>query len=237
MPSKTILIVDDEQKIVEVIRSYLERDGYRVESASSGQAALNAFERLNPALVILDLMLPGLPGEDVFRSIRAHSTVPVIMLTAKSKEEQILAGLALGADDYVTKPFSPKQLVARVHAVLRRSHVDPPRTPDRLSFNQRDLIIDIEPREVYKQGQPVSLTPNEFSILLGMARYPAKAFTREELIHLVMGDEYEGLDRVIDTHVKNLRQKLETDPKSPSYLLTLYGVGYRFGGKPDENQP
>lgn len=237
MPSQLILIVDDEPKIVAVIRSYLEQAGLRVISAANGPQALAAFEHDQPDLVILDLMLPGLAGEDVFKTIRMKSAVPVIMLTAKSSEEQIFSGLTLGADDYVTKPFSPRQLVARVQAVLRRSLGEARPAPGLLSFNQGDLTIDMSLREVQKQGCRISLTPHEFSILLSMARHPAKAFTREELISLAMGDEYNGMDRVIDTHVKNLRQKIETDPRTPIYLLTLYGIGYRFGGKLDENQP
>jgi len=236
MPGQLILIVDDESKIVEVIRSYLEKAGFPVISAGSGYEALTLFERHQPGLIILDLMLPGLSGEDVIRTVRRRSNVPVIMLTAKSEEEQILKGLELGADDYVTKPFSPRQLVARVCAVLRRSGVESPAPADVWSFNTGDLIIDEPHHEVRRAGQDIALTPNEFKILVSMARHPSKAFTREELIAFAIGDEYAGMDRVIDTHIKNLRQKIEMDPKSPVYILTIYGIGYKFGGKLDENQ-
>ena len=240
MPGQLILVVDDEPKIIDVIQSYLERADYTVISAQSGSEALSLFERRNPALLILDLMLPDLSGEDVCRTIRRTSRVPIIMLTAKTDEEQILNGLGIGADDYVAKPFSPRQLVARVDALLRRvsgerksgEHV--PTGRDR-SFNHGDLIIDDLRHEVRRQKTPIALTPNEYKILISMASYPTKAFTREELIVCALGDEYAGIDRVIDTHIKNLRQKIEINPKTPAYILTIYGIGYKFGGLSDEN--
>lgn len=236
MPGQLILVVDDEPKIVDVIRSYLEKAGYAVITAHSGDDALTLFERHRPALVILDLMLPGISGEEVCRAIRRKSPVPVIMLTARTEEDQILHGLALGADDYITKPFSPRQLVARVEAVLRRTTNENQASVSVRSFNQGDLVIDEQSHEVRKQGAPVALTPNEYKILISMARHPAKAFTREELIVCALGDEYDGIDRVIDTHIKNLRQKIETDSRTPVYMMTIYGIGYKFGGKFDENQ-
>jgi DNA-binding response OmpR family regulator len=229
--SKKILIVDDEPKIVEVVRSYLEHSGYEVGCAYNGRQALSMFREFEPDLVILDLMLPDLSGEEICRRIRNKSNVPIIMLTAKVEEENILAGLDMGADDYVTKPFSVKQLVARVGAVLRRASDRSKPVSDILAFNANDLVIDDLKHEVRKQGRSINLTPNEYRILLTMARYPQKTFTREELINLSLGDDFNGFDRTVDTHIKNLRQKIETDPKSPQYLLTVHGIGYRFNGE------
>lgn len=228
---KRILIIDDEPKIVDVVRSYLEYDGYEVSSAYNGKHALSMFQEFETDLVILDLMLPDLSGEEICRLIRKRSDVPIIMLTAKVEEENILAGLEMGADDYVTKPFSPRQLVARVAAVLRRVSDRKPQASDIIVFNDGDLIIDDMKHEVKKQGRSINLTPNEYRILLTMARYPQKTFTREELINMSLGDDFDGFDRTVDTHIKNLRQKIETDPKSPQYLLTVHGIGYRFNGE------
>jgi DNA-binding response OmpR family regulator len=227
---KTVLIVDDEPKIVEVIRSYLESGGYLAVAAYDGKTALELFERKAPCLVILDLMLPDMPGEDICRAIRRKSRAPVIMLTAKTDEENILRGLDIGADDYVTKPFSPRQLVARVEAVLRRVAVDAVPAAAEVSYGGGELVVDGLRHEVRKNGERVALTPNEFAIVMTMAKYPTKVFTRDELIAFALGDEFEGYERVIDTHVKNIRQKLESDPKSPRYILTVHGVGYKFGG-------
>ncbi|MEL4106856.1 response regulator transcription factor [Oscillospiraceae bacterium WX1] len=224
--TKRILVVDDEIKIVEVVKSYLEKSGYDVIEAFSGDDALKKFKSQPPVLVILDLMLPDISGEEVCRKMRENSDIPIIMLTAKVNEENILHGLNLGADDYVTKPFSPRQLVARVEAVLRRTSKE---TSDILSFNNNDLLINLQNYEVMKAGKSVSLTPNEFKILCAMSRHPNKVYRRDELIYLVSGEDYEGFDRIIDTHIKNIRQKIETDTKNPKYVLTVHGVGYRFG--------
>lgn len=229
--SKKILVVDDEVKIVEVVKSYLENSGYSVYEAYNGKDALERFEKVSPALVILDLMLPDITGEEICRAIRKKSGVPIIMLTAKTEEEHILEGLTLGADDYITKPFSPRQLVARVEAVLRRSGGTLGPHSNVLSFGNNELTIDTVKFEVKKEGAVVNLTPNEYKILMTMAKYPDKTFTREELVFLVLGEDYDGYDRTIDTHIKNLRQKMENDPKDPKYILTIYGVGYRFGGE------
>lgn len=229
--SKRILVVDDEVKIVEVVKSYLENSGYSVYEAYNGKDALERFEKVSPTLVILDLMLPDITGEEICRTIRKKSGVPIIMLTAKTEEEHILEGLTLGADDYVTKPFSPRQLVARVEAVLRRSVGTSIPHANILSFGNNELTIDTVKFEVKKEGAVVNLTPNEYKILMTMAKYPDKTFTREELVFLVLGEDYDGYDRTIDTHIKNLRQKMENDPKNPKYILTIYGVGYRFGGE------
>lgn len=226
-----VLVVDDEEKITEVVRSYLEKSGFKVYCAYSGNEALELFEKVNPKLIVLDLMLPDMSGEDICRTIRRKSRVPIIMLTAKVEEESILNGLGIGADDYVTKPFSPRQLVARVIALLRRSEDEIMPLSNTLSFNGGELIIDSIKHEVKKDGQVVSLTPNEFKILVTLVKYPQKAFTRDELVFLVLGEDYEGYDRTIDTHIKNLRQKIEQDVKSPVYIQTVYGVGYKFGGE------
>lgn len=228
---KKILIVDDEPKIVEVVKSYLENSGYNVFEAYNGKQAFELFEKVNPNLVVLDLMLPDITGEEICWTLRKKSRVPIIMLTAKIEEEDILKGLDIGADDYVTKPFSPRQLVARVAALLRRTEEDGTPLTDILSFNNDDLIIDYKNYVIKKHGMEINITPNEYKILTTMSKYPKKAFTREELISLVIGDDFEGFDRTIDTHIKNLRQKIETDPKNPQYILTVHGVGYRFGGE------
>ncbi|KXG73669.1 Transcriptional regulatory protein BaeR [Thermotalea metallivorans] len=230
-----ILIVDDESKLVEVVGSYLENAGYAVYGAYSGQQALQLIEQVNPSLIILDLMLPDIMGEEVCKMLRKKSKVPIIMLTAKAKEEDILKGLDIGADDYVTKPFSPRQLVARVVALLRRTNDSIVFSPNIISLNNGDLVINSAKHEVKKNGKIVNLTPNEYKILLTMVRYPHKAFTREELIAVALEGNFDGFDRTIDSHIKNLRQKIETNPKTPEYILTVHGVGYKFGGAYSEN--
>ena len=226
----TILIVDDEVKITEVIKSYLENSGYLTACAYDGKNAMSLFEKLSPALIILDLMLPDMSGEDICREIRKKSRVPIIMLTAKIEDADIIGGLGIGADDYLTKPFSPKQLVARVEAVLRRVSSEAIPLTNEFSFHDGDLVIDGLRHEIRKNGQFVALTPNEYKILVTMSKYPSKVFTREELIELALGDDYDGFDRVIDTHIKNIRQKLGDDGRTPRYILTVHGTGYRFGG-------
>ncbi len=225
---RKILIVDDEPKIVEVVQSYLEHSGYEAYSAYDGRTALTLFQEVAPDLIILDLMLPDLSGEDICKAIRRESKVPIIMLTAKVEEENILKGLDLGADDYITKPFSPKQLVARVAAILRRVSDNLPPAMDIMAYDNNDLVIDNLKHEVKKQGRTINLTPNEYRILLSMVKYPQKTFTREELINMSLGEDFNGFDRTVDTHIKNLRQKIETDPKLPQYILTIHGIGYRF---------
>lgn len=229
-PKKKILVVDDEAKITEVVRAYLETNGYDVCEAADGSHALSLFESARPDLVILDLMLPDMTGEEVCRRIRQASTVPVIMLTAKVEEKDILKGLDIGADDYVTKPFSPRQLVARVGALLRRASRGNMPLSGILSYNDGDLVVDGPGHEVKKSGRSANLTPTEFKMLFAMARCSSKVFTREELIHVISSDEPDVYDRTVDAHIKNLRQKIETDTKFPVYILTVHGVGYRFGG-------
>lgn len=228
--TKKILVVDDEQKIVEVVKSYLEREGFEVFEAYNGSKAVEIFENVKPALIVLDLMLPDMSGEEVCNVIRRKSRIPIIMLTAKVDETSILNGFRIGTDDYVTKPFSPKQLVARILAVLRRTAEQDTLFSCISSFNREDLVVDTIKHQVTKKGEVVNLTQSEYKILVIMMTYPNKAFTREELVCRALGEDYDGYDRVIDTHVKNLRQKIETNPKEPEYILTVHGVGYRFGG-------
>lgn len=222
-----ILVVDDEPKIVDVVKSYLENSGYSVCEAHTGREAFDKFKKEHPSLIILDWMLPDVTGEEVCRTIRQKSDVPVIMLTARVAEENILQGFNFGADDYVTKPFSPRQLVARVEAALRRFRTQ---SFPILSFCDGDLTVDLNSLEVKKAGNPVNLTPNEFKIISTFAQHPKKVYTREELLSIMSENNFDGYDRVIDTHIKNIRQKIETDSKNPRYILTVYGVGYKFGG-------
>lgn len=232
---KTIAIIDDEENIVDVVKSYLEKSGYKVVYAYSGGEAMALIDKYVPSLIILDLMLPDVSGEDLCRAIRKKSRVPIIMLTAKIQEEEVVSGLAMGADDYVTKPFSPRQLMARVDALLRRVSEEPVPLFSEISMNDGELVADILRHEIRKNGKPVALTPDEYNILMVMLKYPTKVFTRDELIDFALDDEFDGFDRIIDTHIKNIRQKIENDPKSPRYVLTVHGVGYKFGGELDEN--
>ena len=216
--------------IREAVASYLESQGYQVFRAENGEEALNILKREPISLVILDLMLPDLPGEEVCVRIRKQSRVPIIMLTAKNVEYDMIHGLDLGADDYITKPFSLKNLSARVQAVLRRSTEDLVPLARQFSWNQGDLVIDYDRKEVRKKGEPVALTAIEWKLLAAFTKYPQKIFTRENLIELVFGLDFSGYDRVIDTHIKNLRKKIEDDSKQPVYLCTVHGMGYKFGG-------
>lgn len=227
---KIILVVDDEAMIRDAISSYLENQGYQVFQAENGQDALNILKKAPVSFVILDLMLPDLPGEEVCARIRKQSRVPIIMLTAKTMEYDMIHGLDIGADDYITKPFSLKNLYARMQAVLRRSADDLTPLARQFSWNQGDLVIDYEQKEVRKKGETVAVTPIEWKLLAAFTKYPQKVFTREDLIELAFGLDFSGYDRVIDTHIKNLRKKIEDDPRQPVYLCTVHGMGYRFGG-------
>jgi len=231
MGKATVLVVDDERKIRELVRSYLEREGYAVLEADTGQRALEAASRAEPDMVILDLMLPDISGEEVARSIRSVSDTPIIMLTAKAGEDDRIAGLRLGADDYLVKPFSPRELVARVEAVLRR--VGGVRQEGAVAFGDGEVTIDRETREVLIGGRAVDLTRSEFDLLFALASRPGRVFSRFELVTRVQGYDYEGYDRTVDAHVKNLRKKLGDDPKGPRFVVTVTGVGYKFGLKPD----
>ncbi len=224
MSRRTILVVDDEPEITDVVRKYLERDGYHVVSAADGRAALAAFQHEKPNLVILDLMLPEVDGWEVARQIRAAGSTPIIMLTARGEEVDRLLGLGLGADDYITKPFSPREVVARVRAVLRRASGEAPSEV----LTVGDLEIDHGRMEARRGGVAVTLTPTEFGLLAALARSPGRVFTRLQLIDLVQGHAFEGYERTIDAHVKNLRHKLEPDPRRPRYVLTVHGAGYRL---------
>jgi DNA-binding response OmpR family regulator len=233
MPTKpkNILAVDDEPKILEAVTSYMESRGFTVFPAPNGKTALEIFERENIALVLLDLMLPDISGEEICAKIRKQSRVPVIMLTAKIEEESLLHGLGLGADDYIRKPFSLKELGARVEVALRRASDDLVPLVSKNSFREGDLVVDFEKNVIKKAGLEVSLTPSELKILSALIKYPQKVFTRTELIDVALGSEFEGYDRAIDNHVKNLRQKIEDDSKNPNYVLTIHGLGYKFGGE------
>jgi DNA-binding response OmpR family regulator len=234
MPNNTILVVDDERKIVDLVRLYLEREGFRVVAAYDGQSALEQARQEKPALIVLDWMLPGLSGVDVCRTLRHESAVPIVMLTARAEETDKLVGLELGADDYVTKPFSPRELVARVRAVLRRTGgaADKDAGQDRVSITVSDVTADLDRHQVHVSGRAVDLTPTEFSLLATLLRSPGRVFTRLQLLDQALGESYEGYERTVDAHIKNLRQKLEPDPAKPRYVLTVYGVGYKFADKP-----
>ncbi|MGG7077036.1 response regulator [Clostridium sardiniense] len=225
---ENILIVDDEFKILEVVKIYLEKEGYIVYTASNGIDALKIFEKNNIDLLVLDLMLPNISGEEVCQKIRETSDVSIIMLTAKCDEDNVLNGFNIGTDDYVTKPFSPKQLVARVNAVLKRCGN---LNENKLMFRNGDLIIDADKFEVIKDNKIVNLTASEFKILLELARNPKKVFTRSELIDKVIGEENYVYDRIIDSHIKNIRAKIEDGSKGNKYIITVHGIGYKFGGE------
>ncbi len=225
--SDLILVVDDEPKIVKLAQDYLEKNGYRVASAGDGKTALAAFRHQKPDLVVLDLNLPGMDGLDVCRAIRRESDVPIIMLTARVEEVDRLIGLELGADDYITKPFSPRELVARVKAVLRRVRgtVQHP-----AMVRASDVELDLQSHRASRSGQSLQLTRIEFELLAILAQHPGQTFNREQLLDRIHGDaSFGGYDRSIDAHVRNLRRKLEPNPDEPRYILTVYGVGYKFG--------
>ncbi len=226
--NKQIVVIDDDPSVQEVSRAYLERDGYIVYTASTAREGLNIAERVRPGLIVLDLMLPDRAGEDVTREIRSRSDIPILMITAKAAEEERIGGLALGADDYLTKPFSPRELVARVRAILRRTQGPEIPLVETLSFDDGALEIDTVTHEVRVHGKLVELTPNEYRLLTTLARYPGRVYSRFELITHVQGYEYEGYERTIDAHVKNLRKKIELDPRHPRYVETVFGAGYRL---------
>ena len=221
---ETILIVDDEIKIIEVIKLYLENEGYNIIQATNGIEALKKQDKHNPDLIILDLMLPDISGEDVCEHIRTRSQVPIIMLTAKSSEENALKGYSVGSDDYITKPFSPKQLVAKVNAMLRRIKGNQYET---LTFNN-ELKIDIENKKIEYNDDEIILTASEYKILSVLAKNPNRVFSREELMDYISDDNSFIYDRIIDTHIKNIRAKLNQDIKNPTYIKTIRGMGYRF---------
>lgn len=230
MVQKKILVVDDEMMIREAVSSYLEKKGFRVYSAEDGRKALSVFEKEDISFVILDLMLPDLSGEEVCMKIRQTSRVPIIMLTAKTMEADQLNGLQIGADDYVTKPFSLKLLHARMETILRRVGDEPQPLAERFSWNHGELEMHPDKRMVTKNGEMIELTPIEWKVFLALAGHPQKVYTRDELLNIAFGPDFDGYDRVIDTHIKNLRKKIEDDPRNAVYIKTVHGIGYRFGG-------
>jgi two-component system alkaline phosphatase synthesis response regulator PhoP len=230
MTGQRILVVDDDREIVRLMRGYLEQAGYLVLEAYDGQTAMHTLQSERPDLLLLDLMLPDRDGWDITRAIRAHphlANTPIIMLTARVEDVDKILGLELGADDYVTKPFNPREVVARVNALFRRSgRVGPAAAASLIEIGA--LRLDLGRRELRIDGRPVDLTPTEFNLLRTLMESPGYAFTRGELIQYGLGYEYEGMERTLDSHVKNLRQKIEDDPRSPAYIQTVYGVGYRL---------
>jgi len=225
-PMKTILVVDDETRITQLARDYLEHAGYAVKTASEGKAALALARAERPDLIVLDLGLPGMDGLDVTRAVRKDSNVPIIMLTARGEESDKLVGLELGADDYMVKPFSPKELVARVRAVLRRGENTVAANAE--VIRAADVTLDVPRMRATVSERGVELTPTEFQLLAALARQPGRIFTRAQLLDAVRGVAFESYERAIDAHIKNIRRKLEPNPREPRYVLTVYGVGYKF---------
>jgi DNA-binding response OmpR family regulator len=231
--ASVVLVVEDERKIRDLVRGYLERDGHQVVTTASGAEALELARVHEPELVVLDLRLPDVPGEEVARELRAFSSVPILMLTAKASEEDRIRGLEIGADDYVTKPFSPRELVLRVRALLRRAPGF--RGSDQVpSFGGGELVIDEARHEARLRGRLLELTPTEWRLLVALATTPGRVYSRYELVNRARGEEYEGYERTIDTHVKNLRQKLGDDPRAPQVIETVLGSGYRLGLSRDD---
>jgi DNA-binding response OmpR family regulator len=226
METRRVLLVEDEEAIRDAVAAYLEREGYWVTSVVDGEAALNEFALHRFDMVVLDLMLPKIAGEQVCSEIRNKSDVPIIMLTAKGELDERIAGLELGADDYLVKPFSPRELIARIKVLLRRTHSRELPQRDRLTYG--DLELDIVGHRALLGGKDVDLTASEFKLLTVLARYPGRVYSRMELVEKVLGYDFEGYERTVDSHVKNLRAKLGDDPKHPTYITTVHGVGYRF---------
>lgn len=222
--NKRVLVVDDDVKTVELVKLYLNRDGYRVFTAHDGLEALRLAQESHPDLIVLDLMLPGMDGLEVCRTIREESEVPIIMLTARTTDQDKLTGLDIGADDYVTKPFSPRELAARVRAVLRRLPGE--RGPDEIT--RGELVMNFHKLTAALSGKPLELTPTEFKLLGVLVKEPGRVFSRAELIDKALGHDFEGFDRTVDVHILNLRRKLEPVPKRPKYIETVYGAGYRL---------
>ena len=223
--SKTIMIVDDEKRLVSLVESYLIQEGYRVISANNGKEALPIASREKPDLIILDIMMPEMDGYEFMRTHRTEMDTPIILLTARVDDEERVIGLELGADDYITKPFRPRELVARVRAVLRRAGKTEPQAK---VLQVADTTLDRDTREVTVADKSVDLTPSEFDLLAALMTSPGRVFSRLDLLDILQGIRYEGYERTIDTHIKNLRAKIEEDPRSPKYIETIYGVGYRF---------
>ncbi|MEN1970583.1 response regulator transcription factor [Lentibacillus sp. N15] len=228
-----ILIVDDEDMILEVLEAYFEKEGWETIPASNGIEALKKIKENNPDIIILDLMLPDISGEEVCRLTRKESDVPIIMLTAKSTEDDLINGIVIGADDYVTKPFSPREVVIRAKAILRR--LRRVNSGNHLSFNEGKLTVDLLKKEMTLNNQIIPLTPIEYKLLIAMASYPGRVYSRLDLLEKIQddGSYFEGYERSVDTHIKNLRKKIETDSRHPEFILTVFGMGYKFGGASD----
>ena len=227
---RRILVVDDEARIRGIVRGYLENDGYEVAEAGDGDAALTIADDWRPDLVVLDVMMPGADGLEVLRRLRTTSEVPVILLTARSEEVDKLVGLSVGADDYVTKPFSPRELVARIKAVLRRGAAQPADAAERLAY--AGLVIDVDAREIERNGRPVDLSTLEFDLLLALARAPGRVLTRRQLLEKVWGYDFYGDERVVDVHIRSIRKALGDDANAPELISTVRGVGYKFVATP-----
>jgi DNA-binding response OmpR family regulator len=227
--SERVLVIDDEPSVHDVARGYLEREGFQVLAAINGRDGLAMARDMRPALIVLDRMLPDLSGEDVCSAVRTESDIPILMLSARAGEDERIRGLDLGADDYMTKPFSPRELVARVRALLRRAERVDAGSSSARSFDSGRLRLDLERHEVTVDGERINLTPSEWRLLVALAESPGRVYSRFELINRVQGYEYEGYERTMDAHVKNLRRKIEPDPSSPRYVETVHGVGYRLG--------
>ena len=229
MRTQKILIIEDEEKIVKIVQAYLEREGYHVITAYNGREGLEKAMHEGPDLIILDLMLPEISGWDVCRILRRDAGVPIIMLTARGEDADKIIGLELGADDYVTKPFNPKELVSRARAVLRRVNNKVGEPP---LIMAGDLTIDSTKHLVSRDNQIIALTPIEFELLELMARNPGRVYSRMQILDKIQGDAYDGYDRTVDSHIKNLRKKIEVDPEHPHYIITVHGIGYKFGETP-----
>lgn len=231
MAQYSVLIVDDDVKLVQLLKTYFDKEGFITYSANDGLYALQIVWEKKPDIMVLDLMLPGLDGWDVCRRIRRDNDIPIIMLTARDEESNRLVGLEIGADDYVTKPFNPKEVVARAKVILRRAHKEIAR---KKTIRAGSLIIDLERHQVMQDGQIVDLIPTEFKILELMAANSGRVFSRLQMVEQTQGYTFEGYERTIDAHVKNIRHKMEVNPKEPRYILTVYGIGYKFDGGGDE---
>ena len=229
--AKRVLVVDDEARLVNLVRGYLEQDGYEVATAGNGREALLVSREFGPDLIVLDLMMPEVDGWEFLRLVRRERNTPIIVLTARVEESDRIAGLEMGADDYLTKPFSPRELVARVRAVLRRTQPAADTPPAEL-LRAGDLELNAEAHIVRREGRPLELTPMEFDLLAVLMRNPGRAFSRLELLERTQGYAYDGYERTIDVHIKNLRKKIESDPAHPQYVMTVFGVGYRFNPQP-----
>ncbi|WP_400246545.1 response regulator transcription factor [Niallia sp. JL1B1071] len=230
-----ILVVDDEKVILEVLEAYFEKESWKISCATNGIEALKKVKDESPDIIILDLMLPDISGEEVCRLVRKESDIPIIMLTAKSAEDDLINGIGIGADDYVIKPFSPREVVVRVKALLRRTQKTD--NVNQISFNNHKLMIDHMKKEVKLNDDILTLTPNEYKLLMTIASYPGKVYSRADLLAKIQEDGvyFEGYERSIDTHIKNLRKKIETDSRHPEFIFTVFGMGYKFGGKKDES--